>query len=195
MSIIGIAGLAGSGKTTAGNWFLRNQKNCIRMSFAQPLKKMMYELIRDTLPTKWPLRPSDYLTNPELKNEPLPFLAGHTPRRLMQTLGTEWGRDTVEPDFWVKLAEGKIERTLGNNYHRGEDMRVRIVFDDLRFANEADMVRRYGGLVVRIERPDAKPVEEHASEKLHFDPDVTILNIGTIEDLEEQLAARWPPTA
>jgi hypothetical protein len=194
--IVGITGRAGSGKTTASNWFLRNHKNCIALSFARPLKRMMLELIRDAVPKNWPHSPSAYMTNPDLKNEPIPFLGNQTARRIMQTLGTEWGRNAVHPDFWVDMAATRVERTLGSPFHQGEDMHVRIVFDDVRFANEADMIRRYGGTILRLERADAAPVEAHASETLDFGHDTLLRNDSDdVEAFYARLAEIWPPTA
>ena len=196
-TIIGITGRAGSGKSRAGDWFLRNHHQCTKLSFARPLKRMLLELIRDSIPKKWHVDPSDYINDPVLKNEPIPFLGNYTGRKLMQTLGTEWGRTAIHPDFWVGIAAGKIERTLGVSFAKSEAVKIKIIFDDLRFANEAEVIRAYGGTVIRIERPgQADPViSTHASEAFDFAADIPISNDGTLEDLYAKLAALYPPTA
>jgi hypothetical protein len=194
--VIGITGKAGSGKTTAANWLVRNHAQASRMPFARPLKRMFYELIREAIPRDWPHQAGDYLDNPEFKEAPIPFLGGETPRRLMQTLGTEWGRNTVHPDFWVRIAEVKLARMLGVRGRNSETNTLVAVFDDVRFANEADMLRRYDGIILRIERPTAAvnaDTDAHASETLDFPADIVIINGGAPEDLEAQLAALWPP--
>jgi hypothetical protein len=115
----------------------------------------------------------------------------------MQTLGTEWGRQTVHPDFWVAIAANKIERTLASGFKSGTNYKLLALFDDVRFANEAAMLRSYGGVILRVERPDtAKPAEiaAHASEEMDFAADVTLVNDGTSEDLHAMLAEIWPPT-
>ena len=195
--IIGLTGAAGSGKSTAANWLLVNHKNAMKFSFAKPIKVMVYELLRATMPAKWPVGAKDYLDDPILKETPIPFLNNVTARYLMQTLGTEWGRHTVHPDFWVMIARGKVERLMGDPRHKGADMILKCMFDDLRFANEAAMVRSFGGAVVRIERPDSsKPpsISAHASEQQLLSPDVVVVNDGTVADLHEKLALLWPPT-
>jgi hypothetical protein len=194
--VIGLTGKAGSGKTTASNWLVRNHTQASRMPFARPLKRMFYELIRESIPKDWPHNAGDYLDNPAFKEKPMEFLGGETPRRLMQTLGTEWGRNTVHPDFWARIAEAKLARMLGIKGRNNETNTLVAVFDDLRFANEADMLRRYGGVIVRIERPGQEinaDTDAHASEAIDFPVDLTIVNDGTVEDLEAKMAVLWPP--
>lgn len=195
--IIGITGKAGSGKTTAANWFLRNHTQVVKLSFARPLKYMVSALLKDVLPKNAAHTPAEYLTNPVLKETALPELAGQTPRYLMQTIGTEWGRQTIHPDFWVNIAVVKMERILASGFKSGKNHTLLCIFDDVRFANEAEMIRAYGGVVVRIERPGAeKPatVASHASEDMDFPADVTFVNDGAVADLEALLHDIWPPT-
>lgn len=196
--IIGFTGRAGSGKSTAADWVLRNQNQVAKLAFARPLKRMAYELLREVLPKDHPITATDYINNPAYKEVPISFLGNYTARKVMQTLGTEWGRKAMHEDFWVAIAAGKAERVLGTSFRKSESVPIKLVFDDLRFANEAEMVRAYGGVVVRIERPDAeKPpeVSAHESEHFGFAADMTIINDGTPDDLFAKLAAIWPPTA
>lgn len=193
-TLIGFTGPAGAGKSTAANWALGCHKNVLRMSFASPFKAAMQGMIHSVRPRDHATTASEYINSRDLKEKPIPFLANVTPRRLMQTLGTEWGRNTIHPDFWVLIAAQKIERMLGHSYRQGS-IKLQAVFDDVRFQNEADMIRAYGGVVVRIERPDLPAVEAHASEQLDFEADYTLLNDGTTEDLEAKLLAMFPPAA
>jgi hypothetical protein len=91
-----------------------------------------------------------------LKESPMQALAGATPRRAMQTLGTEWGRGCIAPDLWVRLFLLRAER------HRAAG--APVVCDDMRFANEAEAIRGAGGLLVRVDRPGVAPAAGHASE-------------------------------
>jgi len=193
-TLIGFTGKAGSGKTTAANWALRNHKNCLKLSFASPLKAAAQGLINSVRPKSHPITASEYIANRDLKEQPIPFLANITARRIMQTLGTEWGRDTLHPDFWVTIAAQKVERLLGHSYRQGT-IRLQAVFDDVRFENEAEMIRAYGGTIVHIERPDLEPVEAHASEALGFEADYTYLNDGTVQDMEAWLLENFAPEA
>ena len=196
-SIIGITGRAGSGKSLAANWLILNNAQVVPAAFARPLKRMIYELLREALPKSWPHTAAEYINDPVLKETPIPFLGDITPRRLMQTLGTEWGRHALSDSFWVGLAEAKLEATLGSGFKGTDQPRLRAVFDDVRFANEADMIRRRGGVILRILRPDAEKAAEiaaHTSESMDFEADVTLINDSTPADLHAKLAAIWPAT-
>jgi len=75
-------------------------------------------------------------------------------RQMMQLLGTEWGRDLIHPDLWVIAARAQIER-FGD---------ADIVFDDVRFENEAAMIRELGGLIIHVDRLGADDTDRHRSE-------------------------------
>ena len=193
--IVGLTGRAGSGKSTASNWIIRNHHMVSPLAFAGPLKVMTYELLRMALPKGHDPDARAYITDPVLKETPIPFLGNLTARRIMQTLGTEWGREALHQDFWIWLAAAKVERMIGSTFKKSDKVPLKIVFDDLRFANEAAMIWAYGGLIIEIVRPDAeKPADiaGHASEQLDFAADVTIVNDGTVEDLEAKMAALLP---
>ncbi len=193
--VIAFTGKAGAGKSTAANWILRNHPKAMKMSFAQPLKKMFYELIRQSIPKAWPHTPIEYIDG-ALKEEPIPFLSNRTGRELMQSLGTEWGRNTVQPDFWVNIAQGKLERLLGDRRVASDTPQILAVYDDVRFQNEADMIRSYGGLIVNVQRPLTKTTSDtttnHASEQQQIEHDLVLLNDGTEEGLLDLLAEMLP---
>ena len=131
-TIIGFTGLAGSGKSTAANALVAHL-GFTRLSFASPLRAML---------TGLGLTAEQMSTG---KNEPIEWLDGRTPRQLLQTLGTEWGRTLVHRDIWIRAAAQQIKI-------RKEAGAKGIVFDDCRFDNEALMIQRAGGLVIEIER-------------------------------------------
>lgn len=123
------------------------------LKFAGPLKGMLVELlVRAGVDDKTILR----MLDGDLKETPHPALAGRTPRYALQTLGTEWGRDMMAPDFWVRqfLIAQDTARHIG----------MAVVCDDMRFPNEAQAIKDAGGLLVKIIRPDAETHSTHASE-------------------------------
>lgn len=106
---------------------------------------------------------------------------GATPRQMMQTLGTEWGRACVHPELWVMIAESEAKNWLRS---------VDVTFDDVRFPNEAEMIRRLGGELWLVDRPGVVYCGTHSSEGALIDvlPDAVINNNGDLEQLRELVA-------
>lgn len=105
-------------------------------------------------------------------------------RRLLQLLGTECGRECIGPDVWVDLW-----RQQNIDVVRPFDV---LIIDDVRFANEAAMIRELDGPVYEVRRRSRLPwwrrvlsaLRRHASERIPIKPDGVILNYGTKGDLE-----------
>ena len=95
----------------------------------------------------------DIINNPDLC----------TPRRIMQRIGTEWGRNSINDNFWVDMWSAKAKSC------------ERVVSDDVRFDNEADRIRSSGGFIIEILGKD-KTQSDHPSEKFDFYKEVTIRN-------------------
>lgn len=161
--LIGIAGRARSGKDTVAN-FIIAAIGGYRYSFADPIRAMLVPLGVDMSDPYWQAR----------KEDVIPAL-GVSPRRMMQTLGTEWGRQLINPDLWIIMAH---QRLLQN----GPGM----VISDVRFENEAAWIRKHGGRIIHVIRPEAKAVEAHASEDgiEVQDTDAQLFNNGTLEELQ-----------
>ena len=161
--LIGIAGRARSGKDTVAN-FIIAAIGGYRYSFADPIRAMLAPLGVDMNDPYWQAR----------KEDVIPAL-GVSPRRMMQTLGTEWGRQLINPDLWIIMAH---QRLLQN----GPGM----VIPDVRFENEAAWIRKHGGWIIHVIRPEAKAVEAHASEDgiEMLDADAQLFNSGTLEELQ-----------
>lgn len=164
--IIGITGLARTGKDTVTN-FILTLAGGYRYSFADPMRDMLKALGVDLTDPYWQDR----------KEVPIPAL-GASPRRLMQTLGTEWGRQLIHPDIWLTMAKQRL-LAFGPG----------MIISDVRFENEAAWVRSLGGLVIHVMRPRAEKIEEHASEAgvILNDLDFVLHNTGTLEQLFDKV--------
>jgi hypothetical protein len=167
MILIGMTGKAGSGKDTAADCLVR-EHGFTKLSFAGPLKAMMAAA---GMP-----EPADR----DAKEQPIPGF-DFSWRRAAQRLGTEWGRG-LDPDIWVKVMAQQIQQ---RNAVGGI---VRIVLSDVRFDNEAAMIRRLGGKVLHVLGRAAVLGEDagHASEAgVFFDrtQDRHISNSGSLDDL------------
>lgn len=173
MNLIGITGKARSGKDTAAK-VLIEQRGLIKYSFADPMKEGVKVMLGLT----------DEHVNGDLKEQVIPEL-GVSPRRILQTLGTEWGRDIIRSDLWVVLAQQKweaIKAATEETFHGG------MIVPDVRFEDEAAFIRDNGGLLIHIERKGAQEIEGHVSEAgvEWRKGDARINNSGTLADLK-----RW----
>ena len=145
--IIGLTGPKGVGKST----YAKSIEGAVILSFATPIKEMLKIIL-----------PGQRYLN--FKEEPIPkFPEDINARKLLQSLGTEWGRESVYPNIWVDQAYKAAEPFIGKKT---------IVFDDIRFPNEGWAIRRWGHAhevlseIVHISRKGHEPDlnETHVSE-------------------------------
>ena len=175
--LIGLCGYAGAGKDTAAH-VLIEELYFQRVAFADPIKAALLAL-NPFVPgpnTESYTRLSDFTADrswAEVKEYP-------EVRRLMQILGTEVGRNLFDPEIWVKLAESKILSTMAVGH---------TVVTDVRFPNEARMIKRHGGVLVRVSRPDFGPVNEHVSDRAseNWTYDCFVENDSTVEALRDKM--------
>lgn len=169
--IVGITGSAGSGKDVAAAGL--EEMGFVKRSFATPIKAALNAMFG------WQM---EQWNDREWKEAPLDGL-GKSPRQLAQTLGTEWGRDTVSPDIWVHAL------------FAGASDLERLVIPDVRFDNETRAIRKRGGIVIKVARPGVAPVSAHSSES-GVSPELLariIMNDGTIDELMFEAQAAVVP--
>jgi hypothetical protein len=186
MDAIGLSGFAQSGKTTAAK-YLEQRYGFERRHIAEPLRAMLASLMAAN---KIPADMIDRYLVGDLKDGVIIPEFGRTSRELQISLGTEWGREHVNPDLWV------------DTWSRGAGDRPSMN-DSVRFPNEEEGIRSMGGITILIERPGTGPVSfkwgkigrklyewfgcmwgVHDSERVdRLHPDVRITNNGTVEDL------------
>lgn len=116
-----------------------------------------------------------------LQREPMTY------RSLLQILGTEAIRNNVHPNTWVNA--------LFSGYH-GQNWLI----TDVRFPNEADAIKAYGGIVVRVNRPGILQ-SNHPSETMldDYQFDEIVINDGDLpalmrkaEDLSRDIIRTMP---
>ena len=151
-----------SGKDTAAEFLLERSRAAI-IKFADPLYDMQEAIytIAD-----------------------LPYDENTKDRRLLQLLGTEWGREK-DPDLWLNIFEKTVNSCKNLN----------IICTDCRFPNELALVKRLGFTTVKIITKDEIRMARgatntnHESER-HIDEmqaDIDIYNIGTLEDFKQKI--------
>lgn len=175
--IIGFTGAKGSGKDTAAS-FLIEERGYARLGFADALKNAVAALF-DLTVEQVDLLKNDLcwveLRHP-LSSEAITF----SWRKFLQRFGTEMGRNVFGQDFWVELWEDAAHDL--KRAHEG------IVTPDVRFINEADTIRAWGGFVIEIRRPGHEP-DGHASEE-GLPPnyiDAAITNDGDLDQFKTRV--------
>lgn len=160
MRLIGIAGKARSGKDTAAKYLLNKLgDDWSSASFADPMKAMLNAIDIDCSDAAKDLPKNQY---------------GVSTRHMLQTLGTEWGRDGIGSNFWIDVFANM------NAYQC-------VIVPDVRFENEAELIREHGVLICIEGRGGIEG--GHISErKLQYDDrDIYIDNRGSLSELYEKL--------
>jgi hypothetical protein len=176
--VIGLTGPASAGKSTVAG--ILEGLGYVRRPMAAPLKAALAAILEAAGADQARQRA---LLKGGAKDLPCAELGGCSPRRAMQTLGTEWGRGMIDRDLWLRLAAARIAQELGEGR--------RVVIEDVRFSNEARLVARQDlpSEVWRVERPGVVAGRwDHVSELPISDPvDRLIDNHGSLEALEAQV--------
>lgn len=163
-----------SGKSTIARRLVL-QHDFTLLPFAQPLRDMLTPLLRGLGLTEHQIA---YHLHQD-KTAIIPAL-GCSGRHLLQTLGTDWGRQLVNPDLWVMAWAAQAAAAPF------------VVADDVRFLNEAHAIKLLGGQVWKVWRPGAELDCPHASEG-RLDSwdgfDRLIVNDGDLAQLHRDVTA------
>lgn len=111
-------------------------------------------------------------------------LWGVSPREFLQKFGTDICRDIMPVMF--PCMKKNIWLQIFCNYYKSFPKEKTLVISDVRFQDEAECVRKLGGVLIRIKRDVADNVEHiHRSEQEinQIACDLIIDNNGTIDDL------------
>ena len=165
--IIGLLGYAQSGKDEVAK-ILVEKYNYQRVAFADAIRDLLYEAnpVVNGLASNmqhavnqrgW----DDVKKNPEV-------------RSLLQNMGVG-ARKVLGDDVWVVAALRKMG-----------DKDQQYVITDVRFDNEATIIKQLNGELWRIQRPGIQAVNDHISEKEldSYKVDRVLHNGGSLEELE-----------
>lgn len=178
--IIGINGYSGSGKDTVGKliqiascntipdghdvdelinnytqheWWLEEQSGWEVKKWAGKLKSIA------SLLTGIPVKKFE---DQEFKKTQLGPQWGMTVRDFLQKLGTDGLRTGLHENTWVNALMADYEGLYDIDTDR--TTWPKWVITDTRFPNEAKAIKEAGGIVIRVDRPGYKPVNDHPSE-------------------------------
>lgn len=174
--LVGFSGKRGSGKDTVARLIRQwqPQRQWHIRSVGEPIKAVCAALAGEDV--------GPYFSQ-QGKTELLPNF-GRTRGEMLQQVGLAlrlW-----EPDIWVQAFFSQLPAEQFT------------LIPDVRFPNEADLIRSRGGLMLRVEgdplrqrgdgtRDDQHPSETALDDYQHFD--FTIHNSGSLADLEWQVRA------
>jgi len=202
--IIGINGYSNSGKDTVG--IIIQYLKCINkenVSIEEAIKN--YEDYEEWLEEKseWEIRKfagklkdiASHLTgidiedfeDQEFKKTNLGPEWDMTVREFLQKLGTDALRTGLHDNVWVNALMADYKPI-----EYGDDEQPHLpnwIITDVRFPNEAQVIKDKGGIIIRIDRPGVKPINNHPSEVGldHWNFDYRIANVSGIFELKESI--------
>jgi len=188
--LFGVSGKAQSGKTTFANHAI-SLFGGTKISLADSVKEEVSEFL-ETCGVYFEQRNlygsaadrEEIFYNREFMNlntdlKPLlkPYMSY---RGLLQVWGTNYRR-AQDPQYWVKKAQEKIQKTDGL-----------IFIDDVRFPDECEMVHAENGATIRVSRPGGPRIKEseHISETAldaYADFNLRVFNNGTLKDYHAEV--------
>lgn len=202
--ILGLTGFAGAGKDTVADLLVTHAR-FRKMAFADALRAEVADgfgvLVSDLAEPSLKSRPSAALC---MRRAPRDFLAAvvlslsaaapdhrtplsdewldvpRTPRQILQWWGTEYRR-AQHDRYWTRAMLSRLVACQ----RAGE---TRFVITDVRFDNEADMVRGAGGVLWQVTRPgcDGRSEGAHVSavDGSRFRPDAVLANVHDVRHLQ-----------
>jgi len=184
--IIGISGYSGSGKDLVGTiiqeislnkWHIKKWAGKLK-TIASILTGIPVENFEDQEFKKTLLGP-EWGTVKDIPLNGVPVFADIqfnsliTVRDFLQKLGTDAIRDNLHENTWVNAT--LADYTTESNW----------IITDTRFPNEAEAIKKAGGIVIRINRPGVQPINPHPSETSldDWNFDAIINNDGDVSDI------------
>jgi hypothetical protein len=131
--LIGMVGFAGSGKGTVSDILVG--QGFKKMAFADPVKDAVSAIFG------WnrSLLEGDTKESRDFRETYDPFWDA-TPRKMLQLMGTEAGRNVFRDDIWIRSMEARMSQYKD------------VVIADVRFSNEIQFIKSKGGFIVCVAR-------------------------------------------
>lgn len=179
--IIGINGYAGSGKDTVGK--LIQIASCPNIPEGYDIEELInnYHILHEWWieeQSGWEIKkwagklktigslltgiPVEKFEDQEFKKTQLGPQWGMTVRDFLQKLGTDGLRTGLHENTWVNALMADYEGVYDIDTDR--TTWPKWVITDTRFPNEAQAIKDAGGIVIRVDRPGCKPINDHPSE-------------------------------
>jgi len=159
-------------------WFLEEHSGWEIMKFAGKLKDIAEHLTgipiekfedqefkKTNLGPEWDYQIDEFNTPTKM-----------TIRDFLQKLGTDALRDGLHPNVWVNALmadyhptpDKTMDESFKDEFLTGSsEIHYALpnwIITDVRFENEAKAVKDKGGIIIRVDRPGVKPINDHPSE-------------------------------
>lgn len=147
--IIAIIAPAGSGKSTLAEVINQHYPKSKIMSFADSIKNMLTNFYKDSFGND--------------KEQLDIFGMNITLRQALNKLGTDWGRNNMNSDIWIRALHKKIK----------DNENEIIIIDDLRFINEMSYLIKQEAIIILLSTQhqitEKRKAELPESERLSWD--------------------------
>jgi hypothetical protein len=191
--LIGLSGYSGSGKDTVGkiiwdldhNWEIKKFAGKLKL-IASILTGIPVDMFEDqefkktNLSSDWDVKVIEKKWLPKgIDNEDI--YKPMTVRTFLQLLGTDAMRNCLHDNIWVNALFADYKPPKMSEYHPSK-----WVITDVRFPNEAKAIKDKRGVVIRVDRPGCKPINDHPSETAldNWEFDFKIANVSDIQSLK-----------
>ena len=122
-NLIMIHGGSQFGKNVVGD-YIQTEYGYVTFAFGDEIKRILSNFLGESI---------EYFE--EHKDEIVDWL-GVTRRKLMVTLGTDWGRNMINPRIWIMKTQETIKNSMNHSIGKNTQP-FNAVITDLRFLNEA----------------------------------------------------------
>jgi hypothetical protein len=138
--IIGLSGKKGSGKSTVAEYLHRKLDGSMRLPFAFKLKLLAQECFGASMEQVYGDK-KDTMTE-----------CGMTGRETMQRVGA--AMRSIWPDCWINAWQHEVVGIWA------ESGSVPVIVEDVRYENEVRLIKKMGGIVIRLTRSPAADLHE-----------------------------------
>jgi hypothetical protein len=158
IKIIGITGRKGSGKSTFAKELGKSFAFHVPLAFADPIRSIALAVFGSEYKTQESKALVDAFWQERLGDE------WSTGRAILQRLGTDVFRNGINKNIWLWAMERRLMALMAR-VHANHPLPL-VTVDDVRFANEAEMIRNLGGRIIRMVNTNLPPnTDQHESEK------------------------------
>ena len=178
--LVGLSGVIGSGKDTFFQFLheyatSKTKRLPTRYAFADNLKEACLSIFGGS-------RDNYFGTQAQKLEEasywkPILGEAYSSYRKIAQTFGTEVCRNNVHPHIWALSLMARIESKINTDL---------IVITDVRFDNEAEIIKKHGGIILEIVNLNNKNEKSDHISEAGVNPDLITMQVaaGSLEELK-----------